>query len=336
MPYTRQHMAPLIRAAIQCGRSRFKARTIPFVRYGCLLIPLFCTLAAAQGQPSQPLPQMPTPPTITACRKFSHDVFVQLSGIYRQQSQCMSQTRANIGAGLECNALTGIVRRTVTAWPQCFESSAEDHCELLRLRSLAQVCIQQAQTSAGKSRQAAQTVAKLAEAEQQGRSLISAFQNTRDAFNDPKEFIQQQLQDHLNSEILSIIRQPSGDLNPAGLGPLQEVYDYLFDKTLANDSLLSGNPVIHAIQGEIAQRIRLAHAANINQLRHIVESIEHIDSEPGQSRPNPQRAPLIRPTSPAIPGDADCALLDSEARIDFVQDHPDEFEALVKRCGARR
>jgi len=201
---------------------------------------------------------------------------------------------------------------------------------------LAQVCIQQAQTSAGKSRQAAQTVAKLAEAEQQGRSLISAFQNTRDAFNDPKEFIQQQLQDHLNSEILSIIRQPSGDLNPAGLGPLQEVYDYLFDKTLANDSLLSGNPVIHAIQGEIAQRIRLAHAANINQLRHIVKSIEHIGSEPGQSRPNPQRAPLIRPTSPAIPGDADCALLDSEARIDFVQDHPDEFEALVKRCGARR
>jgi hypothetical protein len=111
--------------------------------------------------------------------------------------------------------------------------------------------------------------------------------------------------------------------------------DFLSNASRLMDRLWP-NRIISAIQGDAAERIRLAHQRTIEEMTGLAALIETVGS--GSVLPAPASTPRVEaplPRVPAVSRSSECAILDSAQRTDFALDNPDEYEDLVRRCGTR-
>ena len=131
-------------------------------------------------------------------------------------------------------------------------------------------------------------------------------------------------------------------LSRKGLGITQQLYEYLFAGTSGNSKLYSDNPVIAAIQGDAASKIKSVHISMLGDMERAANLMDSfIAPAPATSAARAVPAPRSQTLSPAAPANAmtngavDCSLLDGPSRTDFAVKYPDEFGRLVERCLVR-
>jgi len=289
-------------------------------------------LAMSANAQTPSLPGVPEVPTQASCRDFSRQIYLQLSAIYARESECMDRSRpVVISHGSDCNTLSGKVHYVVTAHPACFTPTAERKCSLIRLRAQEKKCWSDALSSSKSATEKAQA-AKEAQAYERGVLISSSLQTTHSLLTDPRALIERHLRRRLNSGLLDRITTKGGNLTPEGMDDMQKLYTAVADNTLMNESLRSTNPLIRAIQGDIANKITQEHLASLDQLHDLVKSIRAVadTSSPQLSQPIRKSRPL--PASSNTARDPSCDVLNTDAGLDMAANQPAKFDALMARC----
>ncbi|MDA0426055.1 hypothetical protein [Stutzerimonas frequens] len=294
----------------------------PLISFFLLLLFLINPLAGLAQTP-----YWPSSPTLEDCRHFENEIWTQLSIIYKRRNKCMRDTSPDIQVVMECNSLTGTMRMSTAAWPHCFQESAAKECELIEQRLSAPQCHKLALKDRPEASDSYNTI-KIAELENTIKRTLSDYQSTKNAFDDPKVFIKEWLAEHLVDKSLKDLTRDD-NLTPYGKSSMQQVYDYLFGKSLGNASFYSRNPIISAIQGDISAQIKLAHDSSLNHMEMLTLTIDSFSSE---HHNNGADYKIGQTKSEKRSHSLDCDILDGHMRIDLSINDPERYEQLVNKC----
>lgn len=325
------------------------------------IILLYQQMALAQERNPQP----PINATAESCAEYRSALYQQIQAIYKRSSECMRKgTSWSSWGGSEEDrrplCTPGPPPRLsaqVTAYPDC-AIEQEALCEAYEAQyTQVPACFSKvSQSKLAKERQLAIANDMI--------ETHKRFKRAETIVSQPEVFLREvvlpRLPSHVKSK-LDMYENMSGneavrfnalkplsatvdlttfglprELSKKGTGMMQELYDYLFSGTGGNKKLRSGNPLIAAIQGDAASKIKAVHSSMLGEMEHATNLMDSfISPSTSYTRPAPAVAPRQR--SAVSKGSLsrehpDCSLLDGAGRTDLVNREPELYERLVELC----
>lgn len=257
-------------------------------------------LAVSTGAQAQqfPAPQAPGRPTVDSCTTYKSALAAQIQGIYKRTTACMSKGPSwSTWLGNQSDRRPWCtpgppsrLRAEVTAYPDC-ASEQETLCEAYEAqRTQLPACFKQAKASGDVGEQRLGLASDMMDLHQRYKRAERIIWNP-EAFLE--EVVVPRLPSHVRAKLdmyvgmvntdvitfnplkplpatvdLTTFGMPS-HLSPKGAGIAQDLYEYLFSGTLGNERLRSGNPVIAAIQGDVAKKIKSVHSSMLGEMERV-------------------------------------------------------------------
>lgn len=335
----------------------------------------FLALAFMQADSNaQPIPELPTNPTVLSCNAYSVALHETISAIYSRTTQCMrGGTSWSSWGGDERDRRPSCVpgppahiRQLVSAYPTCTQEE-ETLCSAYEAQQQGVPdCFARAKKSSDPESKEFSAASRIVDLQKQ-------YDTAKERINDPTKFFNDlvlpRLPSHVRARLDLFTTQinenlPPGfkadsfrsytfspfernpELNQTGKGLMQEVYSFLFNASAGNDKLYSKNSIISAIQGSAAKEIKLLHSNSLAQMDRATNLMDSIISENRQLlRQTSKSSYLPQPSTPRSSTSApisrtsrqDCSILDGPDRTDFSNRDPELFEKLTLEClGHRR
>lgn len=333
------------------------------IALACIVI--FCpSMAQAQTQNPQP----PINSTAESCAEYRSALHQQIQAIYKRSSECMRKgpSWSSYGGSQEDRrpwCTPGPPPRLsaqVTAYPDC-ATEQEALCEAYEAQYIqVPACFSQVrQSKAAKERQLA-LANDLFETHRR-------FKRAEGVVSNPEVFLREIVLPRLPSNVkakldmyesiagtetvsfnalkplpvkvdITTFGMP-GQLSEKGTGMMHELYDHLFAATVGNEKLRSHNPLIAAIQGDMANKIKAVHGSMLGEMEQVSNLMDSfISPSILYTRPASSVAPhqplLISKGRPRQLSreHPDCSLLDGSGRTDLVNREPELYERLVELC----
>lgn len=310
-------------------------------------------------------PQAPIDATAESCAQYRSALLQQIQAIYKRTSACMQKgTSWSSWGGSEQDrrpwCTPGPPSRLsaqVTAYPDC-AIEEEALCEAYEAQDLqVPACFSKvSQSKLAKERQLA-LANDVFDTHRRFKRAESIVWNPEVFF---REVVLPRLPSHVKAKLdmyedmagneavrfnalkplpatvdLTTFGMPR-DLSKKGTGMMQELYDYLFSGTVGNQKLRSSNPLIAAIQGDAAGKIKAVHSSMLGEMEQATNLMDTFIS-PSTSHTRPISAVAPHQRSAVSNGrlsreHPDCSLLDGSGRTDLVNREPELYERLVELC----
>lgn len=339
------------------------------LRIAALILLVTNSVATAQV-PSMALaqarnPQPPIHATAESCAQFRSALAQQIQAIYKRSSECMRKgpswsTYLGSEADRRPSCKPGpppILRGEISAYPDC-ASEEEVLCDAYEAQyTQVPACFEQVrQSNSAQERQLALA-----------NNMVDAhrrFKRAEGIISNPEVFLREVVLPRLPSHVkakLDMYENIAGnesvqfnalkplpatvdittfgvprELSKKGTGMMQELYDYLFSGTVGNKNLRSGNPLIAAIQGDAANKIKAVHNSMMGEMERVSNLMDSFIS-PSTSNTRPASTVAPHQRSAVSKGrlsreHPDCSLLDGSGRTDLVNREPELYERLVEIC----
>ena len=339
------------------------------LRLAALILLVTNSVATAQV-PSMALaqarnPQPPIDATAESCAEYRSALYQQIQAIYKRSSECMRKGPSwSSYAGSEEDRRPWCtpgppprLSAQVTAYPDC-AIEQEALCEAYEAQyTQVPACFSKvSQSKQAKERQLA-IANDMIETHKRFKRAESIVWNPEVFL---REVVLPRLPSHVKAKLdmyenmagneavrfnalkplpatvdLTTFEMPR-ELSKKGTGMMQELYDYLFGGTVGNKKLRSGNPVIAAIQGDAASKIKAVQSSMLGEMEQATNLMDSFIS-PSTSYTRPASAVAPHQRSAVSKGrlsreHPDCSLLDGSGRTDLVNREPELYERLVELC----
>lgn len=274
------------------------------------------------------IPGHPVIESVENCKAYKEDVYQALHAQFQKELSCISSTSADISYGAECNDLTGQVSTGLHAWPHC--QDAEYHCALVRASADADQCPEQSRAQSSRSSGTDKVLSDIIEAD----ALVGEI-NAYPAFvTDPEGYIREKIADKLSEEnkrkFVDTVFDTNGRLNPYGIEATDQFYDWGFKKMTQSSTFMSENPIIRAIQSESFEALGSMQQQMLGEMQGLRKTIK----EMGDAYPRPGKTSTVTGSSKQPAAASECAVLNDGVRASNLSiDHPEQFAALIQKCG---
>lgn len=273
-----------------------------------------------------PMPASPAVQSRSECDRYRVELHSLRASLLHESGQCMRVEPVKIGYGLECPGFSGeTVRRTLRAYPQCDYTEATMCRVNAALSHQVKACYANAKVT--------ESSKEIVIATEQSRQLQSAwgiYQNLKELTN-PSAFVSSWVKGRVSDGVLSEIQDQRGQFTQRGQTMLQEAYEWLFQGTIGNVDVRSTNPIISAIQGEAAEKIRAAHSQAISEWAEVEASLSSFNSQSSQQS-NTRSLISLGSVETGKLHPEECRLLDGPQADRMAVERPEAFDALMKKC----
>ncbi|MDM0032068.1 hypothetical protein QTI33_07920 [Variovorax sp. J22P271] len=271
--------------------------------------------------------ELPNPPTEAACLEYLKEMEAQRKALFQQKNNCMKGPSEKFRTAPSCSYLTKRVQMTFQAWPQCASDEAQ-LCKIYEQLNQAQKCLHDARMG--------NRPGQMVEYSKQLVSFATGYKVAAEGLTDPKKFVKEWVVGKVSDRVLGELRGSDGSLTPKGTVQLQEVYDILFGASLGMAETTAGNPLVGAIQGDAAARIRNAHLATLERMQGLDRKLNNFTTTalaPASVATRMANRPEIVAAPQTSSGNAECRRLDGPGRTALATQRPDEYELLMEKCG---